>query len=286
MLGAKKLSLIVFVTATAMFTDVHKAHAQRLTPQISGAFDQYISTVEARDSQSLSNNKNFLLIDTQPDRQRTKSYSELRSGKILVEQTHSTNPAASGSLIHDWTATIFIHGVTLDQTLAALKDYDRDSDYYAPQVIRSKLLSKSGDRFHIALRLKQEYVFTVVLDTEYDILYTRLDAGHAASQSRSSRVAEIENAATSHEQIHTPGDDHGFLWRLNSYWHFVGADGGVCLQCNAISLTRDVPTGLNWLVGPSLENIPRGSLHFTLSATRTAVQKRFPAANAPLNRPD
>jgi hypothetical protein len=283
MLGAKKLSLIVFATATALFTDAHTTHAQKLTPQVTSAFDQYISTVEARDSQPLPNNKNFLLIDTQPDRQRTKSYSELKSGKVLIERTHSaTNPAASGSLIHDWTATIFIHGVTLDQTLAALKDYDRDSDYYAPQVIQSKLLSKSGDRFHIALRLKQEYVFTAVLDTEYDILYTHLDAAHAASQSRSSRIAEIENAATSHEQIHTPGDDHGFLWRLNSYWHFVGADGGVYLQCNAISLTRDVPTGLNWLVGPSLEKIPRDSLRFTLSATRTALQKRFPAANAPL----
>ncbi len=64
------------------------------------------------------------------------------------------------------------------------------------------------------------------------------------------------------------GDDHGFLWRLNSYWRFYEADGGVYVQCNAISLTRDVPAGLGWLIRPFIENVPRESLNFTLEATR------------------
>jgi hypothetical protein len=41
-----------------------------------------------------------------------------------------------------------------------------------------------------------------------------------------------------------PGKDSGFLWRLNSYWRFGAADGGVYARCEAISLSRDVPAGL------------------------------------------
>jgi len=40
-----------------------------------------------------------------------------------------------------------------------------------------------------------------------------------------------------------------------------------------ISLTRDVPSGLGWLIGPS-SNIPRESLRFTLTATRHALLER------------
>jgi hypothetical protein len=274
---AKRLSPLVFAIALTPFFHAPIAQAQKLTPQITAAFDQYISAAESRDSQSLTN-KNFLLIDTQPAPQRAKSYSDLQSGKVLIEQTHSAQTtAAPGSLIHDWTATIFIPNVTLAQTLSALQEYDRGSDYYAPEVIQSKLLHHAGNNFKVALRLKQDHVLTVILDTEYDILYTQIDPTHATSQSRSTKISEVENAATPREKNLPSDTDHGFLWRLNTYWHFVEANHGVYIQCTAISLTRDIPTGLNWLIAPFLENIPRDSLQFTLTATRTALQKKFPA---------
>ena len=47
------------------------------------------------------------------------------------------------------------------------------------------------------------------------------------------------------------------------------------IQCNAISLTRDVPAGLGWLAGPFIQNVPRESLNFTLTATREALMKKF-----------
>jgi hypothetical protein len=64
------------------------------------------------------------------------------------------------------------------------------------------------------------------------------------------------------------------MWRLNSYWRFLEKDNGVYVQCEAISLTRDVPTGLNWLIGPFIESIPKESLEFTLQSTRNAVLRR------------
>jgi hypothetical protein len=67
------------------------------------------------------------------------------------------------------------------------------------------------------------------------------------------------------------GNDHGFLWRLNSYWRFEERDGGVYIECEAISLTRDVPTGLGWLIEPIVRQLPAESLVNTLRATRNAI---------------
>ena len=159
----------------------------------------------------------------------------------------------------------------MPEALAALQAYDRDSEYYSPEVVKSKLLERSGDDFRIYLRLKQVHIVTVVLDTEYDIHYTLLDATHAESRSYSTRIAEVENAGEPQDHDMRVGDDHGFLWRLNSYWRFYQAAGGLYLQCNAISLTREVPAGLGWLIRPFIENVPRESLNFTLEATRKAL---------------
>jgi hypothetical protein len=45
----------------------------------------------------------------------------------------------------------------------------------------------------------------------------------------------------------------------------------VYVQCEAVSLTRDIPTGLGWLIAPFIESVPKESLEFTLRSTRAAV---------------
>ena len=224
----------------------------------------------------------FLLRDDLNREQRTRWNALIAS--VAPFHRNVTASGASrdcsnipGGIIHDWTGITFVPGVTLQQTLTALQDYDRDTDYYRPTVLRAKLLSRAGNSFRVLLRLKERHVLTVVLDTEYEIQYLVVNSTHAASISHSTRITEIESPGSPHERATSPKDDHGFLWRLNSYWRFYQADGGVYIQCNAISLTRDVPTGLGWLVGPFIANVPRESLDFTLTATREALLKKFPS---------
>jgi hypothetical protein len=45
------------------------------------------------------------------------------------------------------------------------------------------------------------------------------------------------------------------------------------VECEAVSLTRDVPTGLGWLVRPIIRDLPKESLESTLSETREALSK-------------
>jgi len=58
---------------------------------------------------------------------------------------------------------------------------------------------------------------------------------------------------------------------INSYGKFEEKDGGVYNECQSISLTRDIPTGLGWLVMPFVTSIPKESLEMTMGSTRAAL---------------
>jgi hypothetical protein len=242
-------------------------------------FDRYVRLTEQRISAEWEPSGAFLRLDTLPPEARSRDDARLRNGEVVTEllQTRDGDREIEtpGALIHHWVGAIFIPNASLDQVLALVEDYDRHDEYYAPQVAKSKLLSRSGNDFSVYLRLKQTDVITVVFDTEHDVRYTRADKTHADSRSFSTRIAEIEHAGQANEHALPPGKDHGLLWRIDSFWRFAQRDGGVYVQCEAISLTRDIPLGLGPLVGPFLESIPKQSLEFTLRATRDAFISKY-----------
>ena len=113
----------------------------------------------------------------------------------------------------------------------------------------------------------------MVLDTEHDVEYVPVDATRWRSNSRTVRISQVEKAGKSEERVLPPGTGEGFLWRLNSYWRFMERDGGTWVECEAVSLTRDIPTGLNWIVQPIIRSLPKDSLESTLKETRAALVK-------------
>lgn len=240
-----------------------------LKPATVEAFDRYVRTAEAR-LDPPSGNGAFLWVDGSPDRRR-----QVQQGKILAQPwTGNGDLEIPDGLIHDWIGAVFVPGETLDTVLAVLQDYDHHKNIYKPEVVDSKLLSRDGDHFRVYLRLKKTQIVTVVLATEHDAQYTRLDAKRCASRSHSTRIAELDNPGKKDERELPPGHDHGFLWRLNSYWRLEERDGGVYVECEAISLTRNVPVGLGWLINPIIRGLPRDSLANTLRATRDAAGRK------------
>jgi len=220
------------------------------------AFDRYVAAAEQRIQAEQGSVGSVVRIEA------SARQAWLVHGGVLVEKVGTTPQEVPGGMIHDWVGTAFVPATTVAQVLALVQDYDHTSRYYQPDVQASRLISRNGDHFHVFMRLRKHKVVTVLLDTEYDVHYGRLDATHWFSVSRSTRINEVD------------GGDHGFLWRLNTYWRFVEVEGGVIVQCEAISLTRDIPTGLGWMIGPFVTKIPRESLEFTMIATREAVAKR------------
>jgi hypothetical protein len=83
----------------------------------------------------------------------------------------------------------------------------------------------------------------------------------------------LVEASTGAERTLSANEDHGFLWRLNTYWSYAELDGGLYLQIEAVSLTRSIPRGVGWAVQPYVESIPRESLEFTLRSACNALRK-------------
>jgi hypothetical protein len=241
------------------------AAAAELKPKTLEAFDRYIRQTEQR----MADSKTFLWADESPER-----VSRARKGEIIVTPflKKPETPVPDG-LIHDWIGTVFIPGATLDRTLAMVQDYNHHKDVYKPEVIDSRVLSHSGNDFHIYMRLLKKKVITVVLNTDHDVKYTKVNDTSWRSVSRTTKIAEVENPGKSNEREKAPDTGQGFLWRLYSYWRFTERDGGVWVECEAISLTRDIPSGLGWLIDPIIRNLPKESLENTLRATRGALAR-------------
>jgi hypothetical protein len=204
------------------------------------------------------------------------------SGKTIAE--HSGNAAAievPGGLIHDWIGAARIPGATVANTLALLQDYEHHKDLYAPDVADSRLVRRSGNAFQIYLRLRKKKVVTVVLDTDHDVQYGAISPSRWCCSSRTTRIAEVKHAGKGNEHVEEPDTGHGYLWRLASYWRLEERDAAVWIECRAISLTRDIPKALAWIIEPIVLKLPRESLISTLDATRRGYSARFIDSTTP-----
>jgi hypothetical protein len=245
--------------------------------EIQRAFDRYVQLTEARIANDLRPGGPFLSLDALPAVDRAAAYAAVRAGQLRMDRLETLDNGRSiphpGSMIHHWVGIAFIPSTTLEKTLHLMQNYDHDAEIYAPDVTRAKIISHSGDDFRVYMRIYQKRIITVVLDTDHEIHYQRLDKSHAISRSISTRVQQIENPGTPQERALADGQDDGFLWRINSYWRFLERDGGTYVQSESVSLTRDIPTGLGWLIGPFVESIPRELLRNALESTRRGLTR-------------
>jgi hypothetical protein len=240
------------------------------TPAAISSFNSYISAVESRLAQQHGSQNGFLA----PVSPAAQSEIRLHQGELIIEKiTPSSAADLPGAMLHHWRGTAFAPGATAADLERLMKNYNAYPQYYSPQVLQAKILSQQGDRFQVIMRVRQRHILTVVMDTTYVVTFGRHDALHGYSLSRSTEISEIESAGTRHERALSPTEDHGFLWRLYTYWSYEERDGGLYMQIESVSLTRSIPTGLGWAIGPFVESVPRESLEFTLRSTCNALRK-------------
>jgi hypothetical protein len=239
------------------------------TPAAVSAFDGYVHSVESRLARQHQSRNGFLAPPLTPqDEQR------LRKGELIIEPiTPLTGLPLSEALLHDWRGTAFAAGAKAADFERLMRNINGYPQYFSPQVLQARVLAQQGDHLQALMRIRQKHVLTVVLDTSYDINFGRLDAQRGYSISRSTKISEIDSPGAAGEHALGPSEEHGFLWRLNSYWTYEERDGGLYLQIESVSLTRAVPNGLNWIIQPFIEKIPRESLEFTLRSTCNALRK-------------
>lgn len=241
------------------------------TPAAVAAFNAYVQKVESRLARQHSATPGFLAGQvTEP-----ATNARLRSGELVIEKlTPETGADIPGAMLHDWRGTAFAPGATVADFERVMKDFPAYPQMFAPQVLQARILGHANGQIQATMRLRQKHVLTVVMDTYYDLGFERLDARHGFSNARGTQVNEISAPGTAKERALGPGEEHGFLWRLNTYWSYEERDGGLYMQIESISLTRSIPAGLGWAIGPFVESVPRESLEFTLRSMGNAVHKQ------------
>jgi hypothetical protein len=238
-------------------------------PAAVSGFDAYVGGVEARLARQHGSGEGFLGGAAAS----AESGIRLRRGELIVEQLTPAGGVLPGAMLHHWRGTAFAAGATATDFERLMRDFDAYPQRFSPQVIRATVVTREGDRLQASMRVRQKHVITMVMDTSYDVSFGRLDVQHGYSVSRSTRISEIDAPGTGRERALSSEEEHGFLWRLNTYWSYEERDGGLYMQVESVSLTRSIPTGLGWAVRPYVESVPRESLEFTLRAVCNALKK-------------
>jgi hypothetical protein len=263
---------VPIMLASAMLSSA-AGMAADLQARTAAAFDRYVALTESR----LQKGSAFLWMDGVPAGRRQEIREQLRRKELSIERLETRDGNRDidvpDGLIHHWIGTAFVENATIAQALSILQSYDQHQQIYTPTVAASKLLSHKDDRFHFYLRFVMKKVITVVVNSEHDARFSRPASDRAEGWIASTRIAEVENPGTPQEREKPVGHDGGYLWRLNTYWRLQARDGGVYIQCESVSLTRGIPFGLGWVVGPFVTSIPRESLTFTLERTRQQLEK-------------
>lgn len=235
-------------------------------------FTKYVTNVESRRTREIEQREPFLDIERLPADQRARAFAALKRGEVIVTRGAAYDSGTNeinidGGLVNHWRGTVFVPKVKLDDLLKVLQEPQADK-HKQEDVLSSRVVSRDGDKQKVYLRLRRTKFVTVVYDTEYDVEYQRLAPDRALSNSISTKVVEIENAGTPRERALPEGNDHGYMWRLNSYWRYKQHEDGVLVEIESLTLSRDLPAIIGPLIRPIVTSTARESMTRTLASVR------------------
>jgi len=233
------LSATVFVAAQFIAT---------LQPKTVAAFDQYFQGVESA------------------TRARAASVSPLSAQAEGVTPHAAGKDTRGNGMIHDWSAIAFVPGAKKAQAIAILEGFDRHPSVY-PEVLEGRVEKRDSGGLVGFHRIRKKKVIEVTLEARYRVEPVKAAANRYASRSVATEIVEIDK-----DNRRPPGHDHGFLWRLNTFWILEETPKGLWMECRSVSLTRDTPVGLGWAINPIARDLPKESLLALMEATKRALQ--------------
>jgi hypothetical protein len=230
----------------------------KLAPETAGAFEAYVKSAEHGLDARWSGHAPFLSLDTSPDDEK-----KLLNGELVIRPAGTPNPReAPGGLMHDWVGALYIPNTSIDKVIAVLQDFDRHSQIY-PEIVRSRLVSRQGNDFvgYWRLERKQQFV-PAVFDVTDEAHYREIAPGKWICRSYANDIREVQDAGSLNEKDSPLGEG------------MQASGNGVLAECRTISLSRNVPNGMGWIVRPFIRNVPRESLASTLQNTRKSMARQ------------
>ena len=260
--GMKRFAtILVFLTL---------ARGAELKQETIRAWEEYVQAANAQMQERLGPEHAFLRTDEVPGRTGL-----LRSGAVIAEPQGGPSPVrARYGLIHHWRGAAFLPSARLDDVSKVVRDYDHYSEFYRPAVLTSRTVEKSGagDRFSVVLMNKAVLARTA-LEVETQSTYSPVDVRRLYSVSFTSRIQQIEGYGSATEHKLPPDQGNGYIWRMYSITRFEERDGGVYCEVEAMTLSRDIPFALRWLVEPMVRRFSKNTL-CDVTATNAESSRR------------
>ena len=248
-----------------------------LSPATLKAYEHYVSLTEQRITAERDGKAPLLWVDRQPERERTRAMDRLKRGETVVGEMETREAGKAiqvkDGIVHHWVATVLLPGVKIDRAMAFVGDYAKYPQAFAPLVTRASVSSQSEGRDVVAMRTSVKKVITVTMDGDYVIDYRRISPSRFVSTTVATNLHQVTNEGLKTEQREPADQTSGYLWRYRMYCTLEERTEGTFNQCESITLTRDVPALVSWVVGPFVTGIPRDSLSLMVTSTRTALVK-------------
>jgi len=242
-------------------------------PETLAAWATYAAATDRRVEAELSSGSRFLAQEFGPA--AADDTRAVRAGTVVIRHIETRNAGRAidvpSGLVHHWRGSVLIPGLRLADLLRSLQS--DVPDLGQEDVLRAAVIARGPDSMRVFLRVRQTRFVTVVYDTEHEVRFRRWSATRASSTSTATKIAELDRPGTPDERELPAGADRGFLWRWNAYWRYEETPAGVIVECESISLSRDVPSLLRYLVAPLIESTARESMERTLTSMRAHFRK-------------
>lgn len=198
-----------------------------------------------------------------------------RTGGIVARPAREDGIlSVPGGLVHNWTGSTFIAGVTLQDGLDVSYAYNDYHSIYQP-VVASRLLGRDGSTYRVLLRLKGAGGgLSATLDVTSRVQYFYPDDRRAYSISTSEEIREIKHPGAPDESRLPVGHDSGYLWRAATFTNLVATDDGLFVEMETLGLSRGFPPLLGWIIEPIARRLGRQSVERSLLDFSQAVRAR------------
>ncbi|HVW09615.1 MAG TPA: hypothetical protein VHC90_13585 [Bryobacteraceae bacterium] len=209
-------------------------------------FQDYTTKFEQAVSASFAATGRIWIDDDNPGKRR-----DFEAGLPVVEARESRD--YKNASIHHYSGAIRVPDAKIEQIRRVMVDYGNYPTYFKPSIVRgsgSVQPDSTPEDEHYQTRLfiaDSTFGVDAAYDAHYDTHYRRLGPNRWTSRSTTLSIREIQDAKKLDGALYPEGEDHGFLWRSNTYWYARERDGGLDLEVDSVSLSRNAPLGLGWL---------------------------------------
>ncbi len=248
---------------------VQNLHAATVTAETLTAWNEHVQQLRSGLDRETCSPEAFLKINKQE--------------KIIAKASDKLNPAIQAphggvvpvpsGLLHHWTGMVFIPGVRTSDLLAALQGYDSYASIFRPAVIDSKLLNHTNDEFKYRLKFAQKgFGVKLGLLGVFRSQYYPLSPQAGFSITEATELNELENPATSKERVIPFGSSHGYVEKMFTVVRYREVDTGIYVQVETLTLSRDIPGAVRWLVAPIIQRFSRQTMAGTLKSLKDHIR--------------